>query len=390
MTRSGAVSRFRLMKTDRTVALWAALAALAGVAAVVALWGGAVSGVSGSLTSTPGTPRTANQAPRPAPDFALPDVITTDSLSLSDLAGSPALLFFFDAGSMHSAAAIPYVNEWHRRYQGDGLKVLGIHSSEFEPMKLRDNVLESSYRQKISFPFCMDPEGTARAAYSLTILPSYVLLNERGEIVLETSAAKPYVDVEKAIQQMLAADRPDMKNPFLVKPLRPIDDPTKRILLGTPEVVLGYLSGKIVGCDSAARDTFYNYIDPGGRERGKVYLQGYWKVEPGSVSHVHKLGSSGDHLRIIYSGKDVWMLPSFPYDAPQRIYVKQDKTYIDKSIWGRDIYGDEVGLPYIRMKYSVPVHVISNKTFGSHEIQLIPTEGDVAICYIFFEDGVAE
>lgn len=367
------------MKADRILVLLAALAALCGVA--VAL------GVSGS---TPGGVSAAGQATRPAPDFTLPVALSSDTLSLSDLADSPVLLFFFDAGAMQSLSAIPYVSEWHRRYQGDGLKVLGIQYSRFGPMKLMDNVFESTYRQKTAFPFGLDSDGAIYAAYSLASLPSYVLLREGLQIVLETSAPRPYADVEKAIQQVLAAGKPGMKNPFLVKPLRPIDDPTKKILRATPEVVLGYLSGAIVGCDSAARDTFYNYTDSAERQRGVVYLQGYWKVGPSSLSHAKRLGSSGDYLRVIYSGKDVWVLPWFVYAAPQRIYVKQDRVYVDKAIWGKDMYGDEVGQPYILTKFAVPVHVISNRSFGSHELQLIPAEGDVAFCYIFFEDGVAE
>lgn len=329
-------------------------------------------------------------AERRAPDFTLTDALTSDSLSLSGFESSPVLLFFFDAGDMQSLSAIAYVNEWHRRYEGDGLKVLGIHSSRFEPLKLIENIFESTSRRKAAFAFGVDSEGSICSAYSIASLPSYVLLREGLQIALETSAPRPYVDVERAIQQVLAATRPKIKNPFLVKPLRPVDDPANKILKATPQVLLGYLPGAIVGCDSAARDTFYNYTDSGDRQRGRVYLHGYWKVGPSSVSHVQRLGSSGDHLRIIYSGKEVWILPSFAYGYPQRIYVKQDRVYADKSIWGKDMYGDEVGLPYIRMKYSVPVHVITNRAFGSHELELIPAEGDVAFYYIFFEDGVAE
>jgi hypothetical protein len=256
-------------------------------------------------------------------------------------------------------------------------------------MKSVLNVYESTYRRKAAFPLAIDSTGAVSAAYGVTVQPSYFLVH-KGMIVLETSEPKPYAEVETAIQQVLLAGKPDIKVPFLVRPLAPADDPARKVLRAAPQIVLGYLSGAIVGADSAARDTFYNYTDSRGRERGKVYLQGYWKVGPNSMSHAARLGSSGDRIRVIYSGKEVWLLPWYPYEAPQRIYVKQDKVYPDKSVWGKDLYGDEVGMPYIRMKCSVPVHVISNKTFGTHEIELIPAEGDVALCYIFFEDGVAD
>ena len=342
---------------------------------------------------------TAPSSPRLAPDFTLTQtsgrdtlmqISRRDTLILSDFRSNPILLFFFDAGEMTSLNAMPYVREWTRRYSRDGLKVMGVHMPGSEPMGLFYNAVEATSRAKINFVVGMDFDRSVYKAYAIKSLPTYLLLRPGLEIVFETSAPKPYVETERAVQNLLAELKPGIINPFFVKPFRPEDDPSMKVLPVTPKIVLGYRSGAVAGCDSTTYDKFHNYTDSGEKQRGKVYLQGYWKVGPGFISHEARLASSGDHLRVIYSGKDVWILPFFVLDSPQRIYVKQDREYLHISRWGGDIFGDLVGQPFINMRYSIPMHVVSNPSYGTHELELSPAEGDVSFYYLFFEGGTAE
>ena len=326
----------------------------------------------------------------PVPDFTLTQTSTRDTLTLSAFSDQPILLFFYDGGDLASWNAISYVNEWHRRYAGDGLKVIGVHSPELEPLRLDYNGLEVTSLTRINYTAGMDPDRSIYSSYRLRNLPAYFVLRPGLEIAYATSDPKPYAQVETAIQSLLAELKPGIIHPFLVKPLRPTDDPAKTIIAATPRVDFGYLSGVIADCDSSGYDRQVRYSDSGQREKGKVYLEGYWRVGPTSIGHESKYASFGDRLRIIYSGKDVWLLAGFDYDSPQRVYIKQDRFYIDKAIWGKSVRGDEVGQPYILMRYSIPVHIVSNPTFGAHELELIPAEGDVAFYRLFFVDAVAD
>jgi len=328
--------------------------------------------------------------PARAPDFTLTQTSTHDTLVLSDYSAQPVLLFFYDGGDMRSWSAIPYVNEMHRRYAGDGLAVVGVHWSRHEPLRLVYNAIEVVSARRVTYPVGLDLDGSVHGLYGLTDLPAYYVLRPGLEIAYATSGPKPYALVETAIQELLRQMKPGIIHPFLVKPLSPLDDPARTILRATPAIDCGYLSGAVADCDSTRYDRPFNYFDSWGRDKGKIYLNGYWTVGPNSMSHEAKYASSEDRLRIIYSGKEVWLLPSFPYGQPQRVYVKQDKSYLDRALWGKAIIGDETGRPYILMRYSIPTQVVSNKSFGSHELELIPAEGDVAFCYLFFEDGVAE
>jgi hypothetical protein len=340
--------------------------------------------------AVPGGGSPAPVAKGPAPDFTLTQTTTRDTLTLSAFSDQPILLFFYDGGDISSWNAIPYVNEWHRRYAGDGLKVIPVHSPKLDPTRVAYNAIEVTSITKITYQVGLDLDRSVYATYGLADLPAYFVMKPGLEIVYATSDPKPYAQVETAIQSLLTELKPGIINPFLVRPMRPIDDPANKILAATPSVECGYLSGVLADCDSSRYDRPVRYEDSRGREKGKIYLDGYWNVGPTSVAHEAKYASSGDHLRIIYSGKDVWLLPAFEYNSPQRVYIKQDRVYPDRAIWGKAITGDETGKPYILMQYSIPMHIVSNRTFGAHELELIPAEGDVAFYCLFFESEVVE
>lgn len=333
---------------------------------------------------------TARPSPKLAPDFTLIESVESDTLRLTELNTRPVLLFFYDGADMASLDAIPYVNEWNRRYEGDGLTIIGVHSPALEQMKIRFNALEIITRAKINFPTGMDYDRAAYTAYSLSALPAYVLMRPGREIVYETTQSPAYVEIETAIQKLLAEHKPGIVNPFIIKPLRPIDDPKRKALPATPQISLGYGSGAIADCDSTAYDKFFDFSDSREHAKGKVYLQGYWKVGPNSVTYEGKYRSSEDHIRVVYSGKEVWLLPCFPFGEAQRVYVKQDREYLRNEDWGTDIEGDGLGKPFIYMQYSIPVNIVKNRAFGAHELEIIPAEGDVAFYYLFFVGDVAE
>jgi hypothetical protein len=215
-----------------------------------------------------------------------------------------------------------------------------------------------------------------------------MVLKPGGEIVFRASGTRGFRDIEQAIQQLLSDRKPGTILPFLLQPLKPIDDPDMKILKPTPMVFPGYASGLIADCDSAAFGKYDTYTDSGDREKGVIYLQGRWRVDEQTISHEQEVFGLEDHIRLIYSGKDVWILPGFEYGKSPRIYVEQDKSLLPNEIWGRDVQSDRKGRSYISPRSTVPVHVVSNHGFGAHELTLIPAQGDVTLFYLYFEGAV--
>jgi hypothetical protein len=242
----------------------------------------------------------------------------------------------------------------------------------------------------LSFPIGVDMEREVYAAYSLDALPVFMLLRPGGEILFTTSEPRAYREIEAAIQALLKDLNPEIIHPFLLEPRDPTDDPDAEVIPTTPMLVLGHESGAIADIDSAGFGKYTVYSDRGGREKGKAYLKGRWKVDEHSISHEQESEDAQDHIRVIYAGKEVWLLPAFERDRAPRIYVKQDRKYLPQEIWGKDIHVDHNRKPYVRMRYPLPVQIVSNPRYGAHELQLIIGEGEGALCYIFFKGALAK
>jgi hypothetical protein len=307
--------------------------------------------------------------------------LLADSLSLSGLLGNPALLFFFDAGSRTSEAAYRHVRNWVPKYRADKLEVIGFHCPEFKPLKNYDNAAATISAADLKIPVGMDFESKVRMKYALETLPAFVLLNPEGEIIFQTSDPAEFRALEERIQALLLELKPGTILPFIFEPRKVSDNANL-----TPEIRFGPDHATIVGADSSGIGRFKIYTDSRGRERGKVYLHGRWKIEDDAL---HYVDSETSHLRVLYSGKDVWILPEPTGEIPPRVLIMQDRSYLPQELWGNDVkLGVGDGIPYIEMRRAVPKHIVSNPRFGTHELRLIPTEGDVRFYYIHCEGDI--
>jgi peroxiredoxin len=325
--------------------------------------------------------------PRTAPDFILDRCVMADTLSLSEFEAYPVLLFFFDAGDAAGFGAYPYIRNWQLMYKADSVVVIGIHCPSFEPLRYWGNAATAIARAQLKFPIGMDMERKVYMKYGLEQLPTFVLTKPGGNIVFQTSDPDKYKTFEQMIQWTIRETEPEAVLPFLFEPKTEEHSPDARTLPPTPKIMFGPSAGAIEGFDSKDLGKYRLYTDSRGREKGRIYLHGRWKVEQDAVAYEE---GEESYIRVIYSGKDVWVLPSFQAGTAVRVDVKQDRSYLKNTSWGKDIRTDPLGRPYIYMRQAVPLHIVSNPRYGTHELQLIPVQGDVNFHYFYFEGGATE
>jgi len=287
---------------------------------------------------------------------------------------------------MAGSGAYPYVKNWHTKYQADSVVVIGIHSPWLEPLTLWGNAATAVARSGIKFPVGMDMDRKVYMRYQIEQLPAFILIRPGGDIVFQTSDPAEYRAVEEMIRWTIRDIEPDAILPPSFEPETEKHPPDAKILPPTPRIILGSSSGAIDNLDSTSLGKYKMYTDSRRREKGRVYLHGRWKVDRDAIAYEE---GEESYVRVVYSGKDVWVLPGFEPESAVRVYVKQDRAYLKMELRTNDIRADFMGRPYIYMRHAVPMHVVSNPRYGTHEIQLIPVEGDVAFHYIFFE-GTAE
>ncbi len=135
--------------------------------------------------------------------------LNTDApLSLTDLRGSVVLLDFWTFGCINCQRTQPYLNEWHSTYGDRGLRVVGIHSPEFDHERDVSNVRNALLEAGIRYPVALDNDFRTWREWSQRFWPARYLIDRRGTVRLVHYGEGAYEETENAIQAMLAQPSP--------------------------------------------------------------------------------------------------------------------------------------------------------------------------------------
>jgi peroxiredoxin len=129
------------------------------------------------------TPSTMLTLGTPAPAFALPDVVSAQVLSLSDLDANQALLVMF------ICCHCPFVKHVEqelaslgRDYQAQPLQIIAISSNSLQthpqdgPEQLKAQALEQGF----NFPYLFDADQSVAKAYRAACTPDFFLFAAEG------------------------------------------------------------------------------------------------------------------------------------------------------------------------------------------------------------------
>jgi peroxiredoxin len=122
----------------------------------------------------------------PAPDFALPDVVSGKTVSLSDFKNAPALLVMFICNHC------PYVKhvqagmtQMVKDFQARGVGVMAISANdvvnypEDSPEKMKEEARRAGY----TFPYLYDESQAAARAYRAACTPDFFLFDGAHKLV---------------------------------------------------------------------------------------------------------------------------------------------------------------------------------------------------------------
>lgn len=154
------------------------------------------------------------------------------------LGRNAALVWFWDYTNLNSIRALPYVREWHQRYAPHGLKVIGVHSPQFEFGKDPQRVEEAAARLDVPFAIAADGDYAIWRLYGNEVWPALYLWDRTGTLRHHHFAEGAYRETELAIQMALVEIDPDLDLPEPMLPLRPTDVPGALVEPPTPHQYL--------------------------------------------------------------------------------------------------------------------------------------------------------
>jgi cytochrome c biogenesis protein CcmG, thiol:disulfide interchange protein DsbE len=135
----------------------------------------------------------------PAPDFALPVIHQGEAgnrVRLSDLRGKRVVLDFWASWCGPCREQAPILNALAQRHEAAGdLVVVGVNTSDE-----KDSAIQFARSANLAYVSVFDEGNRVAAAYSVTGLPTLVVVDEAGKIV----AVRRNVVRQKELDQLVA------------------------------------------------------------------------------------------------------------------------------------------------------------------------------------------
>jgi thiol-disulfide isomerase/thioredoxin len=129
--------------------------------------------------------------------------LNAEPVSLHERSGEVVLIDFWDYTSINCIRALPYIQEWHRKYQEFGLTVVGVHTPVFDFAGSLERVQTAVEHFKVEYPVMLDNEAKMWSAYNIHFWPTRCLVDRDGFIRYMQHGEGGYLEFERALQQLL-------------------------------------------------------------------------------------------------------------------------------------------------------------------------------------------
>lgn len=296
--------------------------------------------------------------------------------------GKVVLIDFWDYTCVNCLRTLPYLKEWHRRYEALGLTVVGVHTPEFSFARNADHVRNAIRHLELPYPVIHDGNGAIWSAYANRYWPAKYFIDARGYIRATHFGEGGYLESELAIQTLLAEQEgfdPSTPFPEPMAPVRTEDAVGAVCYRVTPELYCGYQRGLIGNVGEIAPDRPQTYVDPGRHVEGMVYLDGDWLLGGENLARPFG-GARGrpSRLHLAYMAADVNLVLHPPLaggGATMRVLL--DGAPIDAAHAGDDVRDGVVTVDVPRM-YSL----VKDNDVQRHDL-VLETESDGLAAFAF-------
>lgn len=324
---------------------------------------------------------------RRAPDLFGYHWLNGEPVSIRENRGSIILLEFWDytdAGSIHG---LRYVDEWFKRYADFGLIVVGVHSPRYSFGQKVDHVQRAVDNLKIEFPIVMDNDASIWDAFRIRRYPSHLLIDRDGFVRYFHEGDGGYEQFERAIQALLNETGQRGLMPDFVSPFDEIDLDSSLRFRQSSEIDLGYIRGSIGNHDGYNPNSIVDYSDPGIYLPNRFYLNGKWLHEREYVQFRGEMGEDG-YIMFQYEASGVHAVMHLSGGREGRVDVNQDGSSLSPNIAGEDVQIDQNGESFIRVHGPRLYHLVQNKNFGGHVLQVKTSNPDIEFYSFSFQTSI--
>ena len=300
-----------------------------------------------------------------APEISTPDgFINTNNLpiTISEFRGKKiVLLDIWTYSCINCQRTIPYLNGWHKKYEDDGLVIIGLHTPEFAFEKIQKNVEEAVKEFGIKYPVVLDNDFSTWRAYKNQYWPRKYLIDIDGYIVYDHAGEGAYEETEMKIRELLAeraeflGEAGEIDSALAVREITEVKTAAR-----SPETYFGagrneYLGNGIPGVRGAR-----NFSLPKNFAPNTLYLGGTWNIQAEEAT-------ANENAKVIYryNAKEVYVVASS--EQPAKIEVWQDGVFSET----------------LSIKESKLYTLIKNSKAGEHTLELRVEPGISLFAFTF-------
>lgn len=135
------------------------------------------------------------------------DWLNSPALTNEALKGKVVLVDFWTFDCINCKHTLPYVKDWAKKYEKDGLVVIGVHTPEYGFERIIDNVRAKVKEYGITYPVAIDNNYAIWRNFDNQYWPAHYLIDAKGQVRYTHFGEGSYDTQEQMIQQLLQEAR---------------------------------------------------------------------------------------------------------------------------------------------------------------------------------------
>lgn len=98
---------------------------------------------------------------------------------------------------------IPQLRDWHGKYAGQGLTIVGVHTPEFSWEKPIEKVTAATKELGVTYPVVQDNDLAIWRRYRNWAWPAAVIVDKKGIVRFTHIGEGAYAEMEQLIRRLL-------------------------------------------------------------------------------------------------------------------------------------------------------------------------------------------
>jgi cytochrome c biogenesis protein CcdA/thiol-disulfide isomerase/thioredoxin len=129
--------------------------------------------------------------------------LNSPELNAESLRGKVVLVDFWTYDCINCQHTLPYVKDWAKKYEKDGLVVIGVHTPEYGYERIIDNVKDQVKKLGITYPVAIDNDYAIWRHFDNQYWPAHYLIDAQGQVRYSHFGEGRYEAQEQMIRQLL-------------------------------------------------------------------------------------------------------------------------------------------------------------------------------------------